>query len=102
MGAEEGLAGGVLVLLVGDKHAVEPREILLVAVVGVQNDGDAVGRGDGADVVSSRDGTLDHGLVLGGLEAFASEEGRAAAGNLKDDGGLQVLGGLESCHGSRG
>ena len=102
MGAEEGLAGGVLVLLVGFQHAVEPREVLLVAVVGVQDDGDAIGRGNGADVVGSRDGTLDHGLLLRDLEALAGEESRATARNLKNDGGLQVLGGLESRDGSGG
>lgn len=64
---EEGLAGGLEVSLVGIEHAIEPRKELLGAVVGVKDDGDTVGGSQGADVVSTSDGTGDgSGLVTVG------------------------------------
>ena len=46
------------------EHAVEPRKELLGAVVGMQDDRNAIGRGDGADVVGSSDGASDGCLLV--------------------------------------
>jgi len=53
------------VLLVFIEHAIQPGEELLGAVVGMQDHGDAIGRGDAADVVGSGDGTVDGGELVG-------------------------------------
>jgi hypothetical protein len=67
VGGEEGLAVLLEVGLIGIEHAVEPWEELLGAVVGVEDDGDAVGGSDRADVVGTSDGTGDgSGLVAVG------------------------------------
>jgi hypothetical protein len=63
VGGEEGLAVELEVALVLVEHTVEPGQELLGAVVGVEDDGDAVGRGNAADVVGSSDGTGDGGLL---------------------------------------
>lgn len=52
------------VSLVGIEHAVEPRKQLLCAVIGVQDNGNAVGRSDGADVVGRSDSTCEAGRLL--------------------------------------
>jgi hypothetical protein len=52
---EERLALLLEVSLVGIEHTIEPREELLGAVVGVEDDGDAVCGSKGADVVGSSD-----------------------------------------------
>lgn len=46
------------------QHAIQPREKLLRAVIGVENDGDAVCGSDFADVVSSGDGTGDRCFLV--------------------------------------
>ena len=51
------------VALILIEHAVEPRQKLLSAVVGVQNDWDAVGRSNAADVVGSGDSAGNRGLL---------------------------------------
>lgn len=73
VGREEGLAVLLEVRLVGIEHAIEPREQLLRAVVGVQHDGDAVDRRNGADVVGGGDGTGDRGLLVLVVDALAWE-----------------------------
>ena len=55
----EGLAVLLEVGLIGVQKAIEPREELLGAVVGVKDDRDAVGGGNAADVVSSGNTTGD-------------------------------------------
>lgn len=60
---EEGLAVELEVALVLIEHAVEPRQELLGAVVGVQHDGNTVGGSNAADVVSSGDGAGNGGLL---------------------------------------
>lgn len=70
VGAEEGLASGLEVRLVGVEHAIEPGQELLGAVVGVQDDGDAVGRGKGADVVSTGHGTGYGGRLVAVADAL--------------------------------
>jgi hypothetical protein len=54
---EEGLAVLLEVALILIEEAVEPGEELLGAVVGVEDDRDAVGGGNAADEVSSGDTT---------------------------------------------
>ena len=63
----------------------------------MEDDGDAVDGGNGADVVGGGDGTGDRGLTLLGavLDALAGEVGGASLRRLEDDGGLLVAGGLE-------
>ena len=39
------------------EHAVKPGEQLLCAVIGVQDDGDAIRRGDASDIVGACNGT---------------------------------------------
>lgn len=46
------------------QHAIEPREKLLCAMVGVENDRDSVRGSDGSNVVSGGNGTGDRGLLL--------------------------------------
>lgn len=79
-------------------HAIEPRKELLGAVVGVEDDGDAIDGSDGADEVGSSNGTSNGSLLLvGGVgDALASKEGSTTLRSLEDDGSLALLGGLES------
>jgi hypothetical protein len=72
--------------LIGIEHAIEPREQLLGAVVGVQHDWDAIRRSDGADIVGGCYGTSDGGFLILVVDAFAAEVGSAALGELQDDG----------------
>lgn len=61
--AEERLAGGLEVSLIGNEHAIEPRQELLGAVVGVEDNGDAVGGSNGSDVVGTGNGAGDGSLL---------------------------------------
>ena len=61
---EKGLAGGLEVGLIGIEHTVEPGEELLGAVVGMKNDRDTVGGGDGTDVVSAGNRTSNGGGLV--------------------------------------
>lgn len=54
---EERLAVELEIPLILIEHAVQPREQLLGAVIGVEDNRNAVGRGNTSDVVSSRDGS---------------------------------------------
>jgi hypothetical protein len=49
--------------LVGVEHAIEPRQELLGAVVGVEDDGNAIDGGERADVVSSGNGASNGGSL---------------------------------------
>lgn len=70
--------------LVGLEHAVEPRQQLLGAVVGVQHDRDAVELGHLTYVERHGDGPGDGRLLLGLLvvDALAGEESGTAVRNL--------------------
>ena len=104
VGGEEGSAGLLEEGLVGIEHAVEPWEKLLGAfevsvetqgnlvpqgrrltVVGVENDGDAVDGGDGANVVGGGNGTGDGSLLLLSrvLHALAGKVGGATLAGLE-------------------
>lgn len=63
VGGEEGLAVELEVALVLIEHTIEPGQELLGAVVGVEDDGDAVGGGNAADVVSSGDRAGNGGVL---------------------------------------
>lgn len=95
MAGEEGLAVELEVALILVHHAVEPGEELLGAVVGVEDNGNAVGRGNGADVVSSGDGTGNGGGLAVIADTLTSEVGCTTLGDLQADGGLLVASGLE-------
>jgi hypothetical protein len=60
---EKGLAVELEVALILIEEAIEPREELLGAVVGVKNNGDTVGGSNAADVVGSSDTTGNGGLL---------------------------------------
>lgn len=98
----EGLAGLLEPGLIGIEHAVQPGQELLGAVVGVEDDGNAVGRGNGADVVSRGNSTVDGGELILVVDALAGEVGSTTLRGLQDDGRLGVAGSLESTNDSRG
>lgn len=85
------------VLLVRIEHAIEPGEELLRAVVGVEDNRDAVDGRNGLDVGSGGDSTSNAGLALLGavLDALAGKVGGTTLGCLEDDGRLGITGGLE-------
>ena len=95
MAGEEGLAVELEVALILVHHAVEPGEELLGAVVGVEHNGNAVGRGNGANVVSSGDGTGNGSGLAVIADTLTSEVGSTTLGDLQADGGLLVASGLE-------
>lgn len=79
---EEGLAVLLEVLLVGVEQTVEPWQELLGAVVGVQDDGDAVCGSNGSDVVCCCDATGDGGGLVLVVDALAGEVGGTTLGRL--------------------
>lgn len=95
VGREQGLAVLLEILLISVKHAVQPGQQLLGAVVGVQDNGDAVCRGNGTDVVSGGNGALDGGGLVLVVNALTGEVGGTTLRGLQDDGRLGVAGGLE-------
>lgn len=117
---EEGLAVELEVALVLVEHAVEPGQKLLGAVVGVEDDRDAVDRGNAADVVSGGDragnggglAVIAHTLAVSALDSLpllrmvtylAGEERGTTLGDLQGDRALLVASSLEgSDHGGRG
>jgi hypothetical protein len=58
------------VSLIGVEHAVEPGKQLLGAVVGVQDNGDAIRGSNLADVVSTGDGAGDGGGLVAVADAL--------------------------------
>jgi hypothetical protein len=92
---EEGLAVELEVALILIQHAVEPGQKLLGAVVGVENDGNAVGGSNGTDVVSSGDGTGNGGGLAVIANALTGEVSSTTLGDLQADGGLLVASSLE-------
>lgn len=58
------------VALVLVEHTVQPGQELLGAVVGVQDDGDTVGRSDATDVVGTSNGAGDGGFLVGVCDAL--------------------------------
>jgi len=95
VGGEEGLAVDLEVGLVGVHHAIVPGEELLGAVVGVKDNGDAVGGGNATDVVGGGNGTSDGSLLVLVGHTLTGEVSGTAVGELEDDGRLGVTGSLE-------
>ena len=102
MGREERDTVVLEPLLIGIEHAIEPWEELLGAVVGVEDNWDAVCWSNSADVVGSSNGTSDGSLLVTVLDTLTGEVSRTALGDLEDDWGLGVTGGLERSDNSRG
>lgn len=125
VGGEKRLAMGLEVALVLVEQAVQPWQQLLGAVVGVEDDGDAVGWGNAADVVGAGNGTGDGSLLVSVGDALSrhisilivpaqpwksverllsylsSKVGSAALGELEDDGAVLFAGGFQSSDDSR-
>ena len=72
------------VRLAGVEHAVHPAELVLRAVVGVQEHPGAVGRGERVDVLGAGDRPEDRRLVALHTDALAGDERGAAVGELDD------------------
>lgn len=104
MRREERLAVLLEVGLIGVEHAIEPRQQLLGAVVGVDHNRDTVGRSNGTDVVSSGNSAGNRGsLSVGGVgNTLASPEGGTTLGDLEHDGGLGITGTLKGSNSHRG
>lgn len=98
MGREERLALLLEVGLISVEKAIQPRQELLGAVIGVQDNWDAVCGGNGADVVGTSNATGDGGLLLAIGNALSGEVCGATLGHLQDDWGLLVAGSLKSGH----
>jgi hypothetical protein len=110
---EERLALLLEVSLIGIEHTIEPREELLGAVVGVEDDRDAVCGSKRANVVGSSDGAGNGSALVTVANTLSScqsdvngekicwgthlsgEVGSTTLGELKDDGGLSIAGSLE-------
>jgi hypothetical protein len=82
VGGPQGLSVQLEVGLIGGEHAVQPWQQLLGAVVGVQDDGDAVDGSDGSDVVSGSDGAGDGGSLVLVVNALTGEVGSTTLGCL--------------------
>lgn len=91
----ERLAVELEVFLVGVEQTIQPGEKLLGAVVGVQNDGDTIGRSDAADVVGGGNTTGDGGALAIVGQTLTGEVGGTTVGDLEDDRAFLVAGGLE-------
>lgn len=72
MRREQGLAVLLEVFLIFIEHAVEPWKQFLRTMVGVQDDGNAVGRGYASDVMRRRNGTVDRCELVGVGNALSS------------------------------
>lgn len=95
VGRVEGLAVELEVGLISIHEAIEPRQELLGAVVGVQNDGDAVGGSNAANVVGSGNTTSNGGGLAIVAHTLTGEVSGTTLRKLQDDGGLGIAGSLE-------
>ena len=64
VGGEERLAVLLEVCLISIKKAIQPWEELLSAVVGMEDNGNTVGGGDGSNVVGTSNTTSDRSFLL--------------------------------------
>ena len=87
---EQGLSRRFEVRLTGIKQAIDPREQLPCAMVGVQNHRNTVSLGHGVHVVRSSDGAEHRIFLVVQLQALAGIERGAAIGKLDDDRRIQV------------
>lgn len=79
----------------------KPEKIASNGAEHLQNDGNAVGGGDGTDVVSSRNSTGDGGGLVLVVYTLAGEESGTTLRGLEDDGALLIASSLEGCNDSR-
>ena len=86
MGAEQGLACLFEMLFACIKESVDPRKKLLRAVVGMEDDGNAIGFSHQMNVLCSRDGAQDLCLLAFELHALAGEKLCATVRDLDDNG----------------
>ena len=93
---EEGLAGRLVALLGGGKEAVDPGKPCLLAMVGVEDDGDAVEGSDLMNVLGGGDGTGDGGAVVGVVEGLTGDELSTTLGEGDHDGTAVLHGGLHA------
>ena len=92
----ERLAVQLEVGLIGIEQTIQPREQLLGAVVGVQDDGNAIARGNAADVVGSGNTTGNGSVLTVVAHPLSGKVGSTTVGQLQDDGALLVTSRLES------
>lgn len=71
-------------------------------MVSVEDDWNAIGWSDGANVVGGGNGTGDGGFLALVVESLAGEVGSATLGELEDDRSLCVFCGFESSDGGGG
>jgi len=84
---EEGLPILFEVLLISGQHTIKPGKELLGAVIGVEDDGNAVVGGDGADVKGEGDGSGGAGVLV--FDGLSGHELGASVGNLDHDRGVE-------------
>jgi hypothetical protein len=94
--AEEGNSVLLEEALILIDHAVQPRQKLLGTVVGMQDDGDAIDRGDGSHIVGGGDRTGDGSLLVSIGETLAREEGCTALRDLDNNRRVCLLGGFKN------
>ena len=86
--AEQRATGALEVGFAGIEQAIDPAELVLGAVVGVQDHASAVGGGQRVHVVRGRDRAGDRRCVALQAAALAGHERAAAVGELDDDGAV--------------
>mmetsp|Transcript_8525 Transcript_8525/g.20531 ORF Transcript_8525/g.20531 Transcript_8525/m.20531 type:complete len:275 (+) Transcript_8525:580-1404(+) len=96
---EERLAVLGKVCLAGIQHGVHPRQQFLGAVISVKNDWDSIVLGDRTDVKGTGHGSSGSSVGVG--DGLSSIEFTSTVGELKNDGGVAVLGSLQSSVASR-
>jgi hypothetical protein len=70
---EKRLAMLLEVLLISIQHAIEPWKEFLGAVIGVENDGNAIGGSNSTDIVGSRDSSCNRSLLFPVCDTFSCE-----------------------------
>ena len=89
-------------LLIGVKHAIEPRQKFLGAVVGMQDHGNTVRRCNRADVVCCGDGASNGRFLVLVLDTLATEVRGTTLAELEDDGGFGIARSFECGNGGGG
>jgi hypothetical protein len=95
VGGEEGLTILAEVFFISSEHPIKPRQKLFSAMIRVKYHWDPIVLSHQSDMLGSSNGTQD-GCLLGIiLDAFASQEGCSAIGELNDHWGLDVTSSLK-------
>jgi len=66
-------------------------------MIRVQDDRNTISLGNGADVMSGRNGTGDRGLLFVICKALSGEVGAAPLGDLKNDRRFYISSSFENC-----